>query len=70
VDRRGDSRIGQIRLTVRLTIDDLIGPLLFGPYGIGGLAERHADVYPGRNDVLMRTLFPPVSADLLTFYLP
>jgi len=49
---------------------DLVGPLLFGPYGIGGLAEWHADVYPGRNDELMRTLFPPVRADLLTFYLP
>jgi predicted N-acetyltransferase YhbS len=49
---------------------DMVGPLLFGPYGIGGLAERHADVYPGRNDGLMRTLFPPVRADLLTFYLP
>jgi len=49
---------------------DMVGPLLFGPCGIGGLAERHADVYPGRNDDLMRTLFPPVHADLLTFYLP
>jgi predicted N-acetyltransferase YhbS len=49
---------------------DLVGPLLFGPHGIAGLAEWHADVYPGRNDGLMRTLFPPVRADLLTFYLP
>jgi predicted N-acetyltransferase YhbS len=49
---------------------DMVGPLLFGPHGIGGLAERHADVYPGRSDILMRTLFPPVRADLLTFYLP
>lgn len=49
---------------------DMVGPLLFGPYGIAGLAERHADIYPGRNDVLMRTLFPPVRADLLPFYLP
>jgi len=49
---------------------DMIGPLLFGPDGIGGLAERNPDVYPGRNDELMRTLFPPVTADLLTFYLP
>jgi hypothetical protein len=32
---------------------DMVGPLLFGPYGIAGLAEQHADVYPGRNDVLM-----------------
>ena len=49
---------------------DLIGPLLFGPYGMAGLAERHPDVYPGPNEALMHALFPPVRADLLTFYLP
>lgn len=49
---------------------DLVGPLLFGPHGIAGLAERHPDVYLGPNEALMRTLFPPVRADLLTFYLP
>jgi predicted N-acetyltransferase YhbS len=49
---------------------DLIAPLLFGPHGIAGLAELHADVYPGPNNDLMRALFPPVDADLLTFYLP
>ena len=49
---------------------DLAGPLLFGPYGIAGLAERHPDAYVGPNQTLMRTLFPPVRADLLTFYLP
>ncbi|MEU0557692.1 GNAT family N-acetyltransferase [Dactylosporangium sp. NPDC006015] len=49
---------------------DLVGPLLFGPHGIEGLAAWHADVYPGPNADLMRSLFPPVTADLLTFYLP
>jgi hypothetical protein len=49
---------------------DLIAPLLFGPHGIAGLAELHADVYLGPNTDLMRALFPPVAADLLTFYLP
>jgi predicted N-acetyltransferase YhbS len=49
---------------------DLIGDLLFGPLGIAGLAERHPDVYPGRHAELMRTLFPPISADLLMLYLP
>ncbi|MEV0560497.1 GNAT family N-acetyltransferase [Dactylosporangium sp. NPDC050588] len=49
---------------------DLVGPLLFGPHGIEGLAAWHADVYPGPNADLMRALFPPVRADLLTFYLP
>lgn len=49
---------------------DLAGALVFGPHGIAGLAERHPDVYPGPHETLMRTLFPPVRADLLTFYLP
>jgi len=49
---------------------DLVGPLLFGPDGIAGLAERHPDVYPGPNETLVQALFPPVRADLLTFYLP
>ena len=49
---------------------DLIGPLLFGPDGMASLAERHPDVYPGQNEALMHALFPPVRADLLTFYLP
>ncbi len=49
---------------------DLVGPLLFGPHGIAGLTALHADVYPGPNAELMRALFPPVTADLLTYYLP
>jgi predicted N-acetyltransferase YhbS len=49
---------------------DLAATLLFSEHGIGGLAERHADVYPGPREELMRALFPPVRADLLTFYLP
>jgi hypothetical protein len=49
---------------------DLAGTLLFGPDGIAGLTERHSDVYSGPNEALMRVLFPPVRADLLTFYLP
>ena len=49
---------------------DLAGALLFGPFGIAGLEERHPDVYAGPNEELMQALFPPLSADLLTFYLP
>jgi hypothetical protein len=49
---------------------DLVGPLLFGPHGIEGLSALHADVYPGPQVDLMRALFPPVEADLLTYYLP
>lgn len=49
---------------------DLVAPLLFGPHGMAGLASRHTDVYPGPHRELMHALFPPVEADLLTFYLP
>jgi len=49
---------------------DLTASLLFGPEGITGLAEAHPDVYCGPNETLMGVLFPPVHADLLTFYLP
>ncbi|MFN8024383.1 MAG: GNAT family N-acetyltransferase [Acidimicrobiales bacterium] len=49
---------------------DVIGPLLFGPHGAAGLERRHADVLLGRQRELMTALFPPVRADLLTFYLP
>lgn len=49
---------------------DLLAPLLFGPHGIDGLQRLHTDVYPGPNRDLMNALFPPVTSDLLTFYLP
>ncbi len=49
---------------------DLVPALLFGPLGIEGLAERHPDVYPGPARELMAALFPPVRADLLTYYVP
>jgi predicted N-acetyltransferase YhbS len=49
---------------------DLVAPLLFGPHGLLGLSERHPDVYPGPNEAVLAALFPPVRADLLTFYLP
>ncbi|MFK5633321.1 GNAT family N-acetyltransferase [Ornithinimicrobium sp. LYQ103] len=49
---------------------DQLGPLLFGPHGIVGLSQRHPDVYPGPHEALMAALFPPVTADLLTYYLP
>jgi predicted N-acetyltransferase YhbS len=47
---------------------DLFPALLFGPHGIDGLAQRHPDVYPGPKRDLMAALFPPIRADLLTFY--
>ncbi|MGM1059161.1 GNAT family N-acetyltransferase [Saccharothrix sp. Mg75] len=49
---------------------DLLASLLFGPHGLKGLTARHPDVYPGPNADLMHTLFPPVRADIMTFYLP
>ncbi|MFT7834794.1 GNAT family N-acetyltransferase [Saccharothrix sp. BKS2] len=49
---------------------DMVASLLFGPHGIEGLTARQPDVYPGPDEELMRTLFPPVRSDVLTFYLP
>lgn len=48
---------------------DALADLVFGPHGAAGLAERLPDCYLGRQRELMTALFPPVSADLLTFYL-
>ena len=49
---------------------DHLGALLFGPRGIDGLSRLRPDVYPGPDEELFTTLFPPVTADLLTYYLP
>lgn len=49
---------------------DVLAPLLFGPRGMDGLRRWHPDVYPGAHKDLMFALFPPVTSDLLTFYLP
>jgi predicted N-acetyltransferase YhbS len=49
---------------------DQLGALLFGPHGMHGLARRRPDVYPGRDPELYEALFPPLRADLLTYYLP
>lgn len=49
---------------------DVLAPLVFGPHGALGLEARHPDVLLGRQRELMSVLFPPTSADLLTFYLP
>lgn len=49
---------------------DQLGALLFGPLGMAGLAGTRPDVYPGPDGALFDALFPPLTADLLTFYLP
>jgi predicted N-acetyltransferase YhbS len=49
---------------------DAVASLLLGPYGSVGLEERLPDCNLGTQRELMAALFPPVVADLLTFYLP
>jgi hypothetical protein len=49
---------------------DQLGGLLLGPLGMHGLTRRRPDVYPGRDPELYEALFPPLRADLLTYYLP
>jgi hypothetical protein len=49
---------------------DAVASLLLGPYGALGLEERLPDCNLGRQRDLMAVLFPPLTADLLTFYLP
>lgn len=48
---------------------DAIAPLLLGPHGAVGLEERLPDCRLGRQGDLMSALFPPLTSDLLTFYL-
>jgi hypothetical protein len=47
---------------------DAIPHLLLGG-GAGGLEDRFPDAFLGDQAELMRVLFPPLSSDLLTFYL-
>jgi predicted N-acetyltransferase YhbS len=49
---------------------DALASLVLGPSGALGLEERLPDCYLGRQRDLMAALFPPRTADLLTFYLP
>jgi hypothetical protein len=49
---------------------DQLGALLLGPLGMHGLSRRRPDVYPGPDPELHEALFPPLGADLLTYYLP
>jgi hypothetical protein len=45
---------------------DALAEVLFGPDGLAGL--RRPDVCPGPHRELMAALFPPQTADVLTFY--
>ncbi|SEG60612.1 Acetyltransferase (GNAT) domain-containing protein [Nonomuraea solani] len=49
---------------------DYLPALLFGPHGIDGLSRIRPDVYCGPEKELYQALFPPLTADLLTYYLP
>lgn len=49
---------------------DWLAPLLFGPWGAEGLARLRPDVTPEGDPELFAALFPPVRADVLTYYLP
>ncbi|MFD7618558.1 GNAT family N-acetyltransferase [Streptomyces sp. NPDC059802] len=48
---------------------DHLPALVFGSHGIEGLTRIRPDVY-ARDEELFQALFPPVTADLLTYYLP
>lgn len=49
---------------------DALADVLLGPHGLRGLSRVRPDVYPGPDVELFEALFPPLRADLLTFYLP
>lgn len=49
---------------------DQLGALLLGPLGLAGLARRRPDVYATSGRATYEALFPPRTADLLTYYLP
>ncbi|MGV9773147.1 GNAT family N-acetyltransferase [Streptosporangium sp. NPDC003464] len=49
---------------------DYLPALLFGPHGIDGLSRIRPDVYPGPDSELFHALFPPLTADVLSYYLP
>jgi hypothetical protein len=49
---------------------DYLAALLFGPHGMDGLVRLRPDVYPGPDRELFSALLPPLTADLLTYYLP
>lgn len=51
-----------------LAAEDVPG-LLLGPHGALGMEERLPDCHLGKQRELMAALFPPVTSDLLTFYL-
>ncbi|MFC7619492.1 GNAT family N-acetyltransferase [Microlunatus sp. GCM10028923] len=48
---------------------DQLAALLFGPYGLEGLTRRRPDVYSA-DEEFHRVIFPPLTSDVLSYYLP
>ncbi|WP_030721221.1 GNAT family N-acetyltransferase [Streptomyces sp. NRRL S-237] len=48
---------------------DHLAALLFGPHGMEGLTRIRPDVYSA-DEELFQVLFPPLTADVLSYYLP
>ncbi|MER6256315.1 GNAT family N-acetyltransferase [Streptomyces sp. NPDC001584] len=48
---------------------DYLAALLFGPHGMEGLTRIRPDVYSA-DEELFQVLFPPLTADVLSYYLP
>ncbi|MFJ6484494.1 GNAT family N-acetyltransferase [Streptomyces sp. NPDC091682] len=48
---------------------DHLPALLFGPHGMEGLSRIRPDVYAA-DEELFQVLFPPLTADVLSYYLP
>ncbi|MGW6618032.1 GNAT family N-acetyltransferase [Streptomyces erythrochromogenes] len=48
---------------------DHLAALLFGPHGMEGLTRFRPDVYAA-DEELFQALFPPLTADVLSYYLP
>ncbi|MCX4808664.1 hypothetical protein OG594_45080 [Streptomyces sp. NBC_01214] len=46
-----------------------LAALLFGPHGIEGLTRIRPDVYSA-DEELFQALLPPLTADVLSYYLP
>ena len=49
---------------------DALAALVMGPDGAAGLEERLPDCWLGRQRAVLSALFPPMTSDVLTFYLP
>ena len=49
---------------------DAIASMVIGAHGAAGLEQRLPDCHLGRQREVLTALFPPLTADLVTLYLP